>query len=477
MKDYKSVQDKIEMLVLKKKNLKPASIAVQNFYKHFSHRTDALFLCCNWYRRLGFYSKALKLLKINSQNLTITLSTASREGRKILWFSRLTNLLGGSTIAQKLIQNISPVGIEDHRIFGLIHLTNFCFHQAHSSFVKTTSSMKTYANRLDFLNLSDSLVGLKQFDEAIKINMDLLKHSESEYETALIHQATGEIYARQKDWEKAGAHLQKAERYFKTKPLNVDQAFLNKWLSVHSFHTGQTDKAKFFLEKSTNALVKLMIRDESLILNLDLYDEFGLFDQEKTAKLHLIKSFFGKEDFIENSDVSIGSDKASIKVNWRSKEVAIKSKGGFQYRFEMNKEIQFLLLLKIFEDWGINCYSVYDKLYQDDPFGIVHAKDRIRSLIQRLAKVYGVKVIIKGDRLTLSKASATKIQISNLDSFPRYRFLEEASSFQTKNVMQFYLISKTLAQQLIQRWLQEGLILKKDDLYVKIEINLSSISD
>lgn len=466
--DYQTAQEKIEALILKRKSAASANLAIQKFYYRFGGRTDALFLCCNWYRRLGQYSKAIKLLKIDSQNLKITLSTATREGRKILWFARFANLLGAPNTAKKLIQNISPAGIEDHRILGLIHLTNFSYADAHAHFEKTVNSTKTYLHRLDYINLADSLLGLGRMNEALKINLELQKHSESQYESALIHQAIGEIYVGLKNWIKAGEHLHAAEKFFKSKTLNVDQAFLQKWLSVHYFYQGDSAKAKRYLGKSTSTLTKLMIKEDSLIINLGLYENFGYLSHEQTIKLRLIKSIFYQTELIARENDKIGPDKASIKINWRSGEITKKTKRGFHHSFGLTVEVQLLILLKLFEDWGINCYCVYDKLYPEDPYGIVHAKSRINALVQRLKHIHGIKVLVNGDRLSISKSAAAKIQISNLDPKPRFQFLVQKSFFKTKDVVSFYLISKTQAQRLIQRWQNLELIHKEANSYWRV---------
>ena len=463
MTDYQTAQDKIEKLVLKKKNTESTALAIQTFYSKYGSRGEALFTCCNWYRRLGKYQKALSLLKINSQNLKITLSTAAREGRKILWFARLSNLMGAPTIAFKLIQNIKPDSVEDHRIFGLIHLTNFSYEQAYQSFLKIAPTNQTYQNRLDRLSLSDCLVGLKRHQEALDINIELLTRAESEYETALVYQAIGEIYCGLNDWPNAGRYLHAAKKFFDGKNVNIDAAYLSKWLSLFYYQFNLMALCKKNIELATNTLIKLKAKEDALLLCIALQKEFQLLTAEQVSKFEVIEEIFYSRIQSESQKINIGNDKATIKINLGSGESVFKSKKGSRYLFEINKEMKLILLLKLFEDWGINSACVYDRIYGDEPFGITNAKDRIKSLIQRLNKIYGIKITLKDERLTISKSMAAKISILNVGPQPIYRFLEnkaEGYEFQTKDVMGYYLISRTQTVQLIRRWQSHGLIMK-----------------
>lgn len=470
MLDQKDAQSLIEKQVLGKK-ITQATLSIPKYYRKFGHKSEVLFQCCDWYRRLGHYQKGIALLKINSGNLKITLSTTSKEGRKILWFARLSNLLGASSIAKRLIANITPASSEDHRIFGLIHLTNFSFQKAFDSFTEVVSrklDTKTYQNRMNLLNLADAGVGLKNISEAIEIQEKLLAAAESEFEIALYRQALGESYSHLEEWDKALEYLNAAELFYANTPSNIDLAFLQKWQALCYSKKSEIQECHSYIERSISSLVKLSAKEDALILALDVAASIKYLNKEQNQKLALIKKIFynHKTDFTWADQ--IGTNKALLKINWKSQEVRVQHKKKNSFHFELNKETYLIVLLKLFEDWGINYYRIYDLLYSDDPFGIVSARDRIKSLVQRLNKVYGLKVTTKGQRLFIAKSSAKKILIQNLDETPRFSFLENAvvkSNFQIKDVSAFYLISRTQANHLIQRWLNENLILRQGDSY------------
>ena len=468
MTDLNTTKAKIEQLVLNKKS-SLATVQIQKFYREFGHKSETLFICCDWYRRLGLYQKAIVLLKINSDNLKIAHTTATLEGRKILWFSRMQNLLGAPTIAQRLIANITPATIEDHRIFGLIHLTNFSYQKAYESFLKVVGdnpAVKTYQNRIDVLNLTDSMVGIKKLPRALELNNQILAQSESDYETALMNNAVGETYCAMESWDLALEHLKKSEEFYTKKSTSIDLAFLQKWIGLCYYRLGNTDQCRLYSKKSVASLIKLSAKEDALLLSLDFAAQFKLLSPVQSLRLQLIKNTFYGHDLILTAMDQIGLSSSSIKINWRSKEVAIKSKTGTSFQFEFNKEIFLIIVLKLFEDWGINYYRVYDLIYTEDPFSIVSAKDRIKALIQRLKKVYGLKVTIKGDRLFLSKDSAKKILIKNLDSIPFYDFLKNhvgIKRFKTKDVMTHYLVSRPMALALIQQWKALNLVANDQD--------------
>lgn len=411
--NYKSAQEKIEGQISTGNNTDSTVLAIQKFYSKFGTRNETLFLCCDWYLRLGKYQNALMLLKINPNNLKARRSSSTRQGQKILWYARLSSLIGAPTIAFKLIKNIIPGSVEDYRIFGLINLTNFSYESAYESFLKIAPTTQSYQNRLDRLSMSDCLVGLNRHQEALEINLELIGASESEYESALVNQAIGKIYCGLEDWPNAGRYLHAAKKYFDGKTINVDAAYLSKWLSLFYYQFNLKALSKKNIELATDTLIKLEAKEDALLLCLNLQKLFGLLSAEQISKLEIIHELFYSKTHVESQKIDIGIENAAIQIHLASGECAFKTKKNFRYLFKFNKEMKLILLLKLFEDWGISSACVYDKIYGDKPFGITNAKDRIKSLIQKLSKNYGVKVVLKDDRLTISKSMAAKIRITN----------------------------------------------------------------
>ena len=347
MADLNTAKAIIEKLVQNKKT-SLASTQIQKFYNLYGHKADILFVCCDWYRRLGQYQKGIALLKINSSNLKIALSTANKEGRKILWFARLSNLLGAPTIAKRLIANITAASPEDHRIFGLIHLTNFSYEMAYVSFqkvVRVEPAVKTYQSRMDLLNYADSLIGIKKFNEALELNRQLLTQSESDFETALLNQAVGETHCAMENWDQALIYLQRSEQFYTKKSTNIDLAFLQKWIGLCHYRLGSVEKGHTFILKSVNSLVKLSAKEDALLLSLDFASQFNSLNINQKNKLNLIKSIFYKHDTKFTDRDQIGVDSASIKINWQSAEIKVTTKNKTAYDFEFNKEFKLIVFL------------------------------------------------------------------------------------------------------------------------------------
>lgn len=447
----------IESLV-QSRELEKANIAIQDFIDNSLNTYDTLFLCCEWYRRLGEFQKGLQLIN-PGRSLKRVCSTDSTEGKRHLWTARFLNLMGASNFALNILNNLTSFSTEDCLTIGNIYTTNGRpadgIHYL-GQILKNDPQLSTYAHRMGAISYADCLMDLNRADEAFAVLERVESASKEPLITSICLQARGEYNARLGNFEMALKYLEQSLKRIPQSDRTVDYGFVQKWLGYTYAKLGFEKQAKHAFKEALMTLKKPHYRP---IVWMEVYALMAQTDLLESNDRKLFETYperpQGQRAFA--STIILNSD-AAIKIHFDHDE----------YEMDGNRflgiplEIKLLGLMRLCGSWGLSLETAKSILWPDQTYSYPQLSDRIQKLLRRIKTLYKIKITYGNFLLTLEEESLDRIQVNATLPFQSIElkpsFLERAVPFSSKDLGQYYRLGPTQRWKNLASWVDRGWI-------------------
>jgi len=301
----------------------------------------------DWYRRLGDFIFAYRVIAPDEYNLNRTTHTAT-EVRQLLWCAHILNHLGSSGYAMEIARSIGTMtSAKELRVLGNLYLNDFNSKAALRYFEKAEKkedNPKSYSARIGQIATCDALVGIKKPKTALKKLRRISASDEEPLLKGILLQVEGEYLARSGNYREALTVLKKAEAYFHSKDTSLDYAFHLKWLGISQLGCRKAE-GKSTLKKALKILKK---PTHNPTIWLDLFYRLDQLDLADKNQKHAIVSYPGlSPEFLSRLEVpkelTVGNPKsAQIWISLPREEWANQG----NYSLSMPKEIELLSLLR-----------------------------------------------------------------------------------------------------------------------------------
>lgn len=445
----------IEQAVLKRQSKVASQLIPQFLSKFLEQKPALLFRACDWYRRLGMFERALRLVQ----------SEPRPGSRHHLWSARLLNALGATAFARNELKLVKPRTAEDFRITGEIELV--CFEPARALFNfermrELDSEPDRYLSRLSLLGLADALSGLKKFDEAAELAREVHDRSPEPLLRGIALQARGEYLARAAKFAKAGELLDAAEQLFPPGDKSPDVAVLLKWQGYVYVRLGRRREGAAKMRQAIELLRYPGIRFEAWLDILRLQHEVGLLSAPDRARLGvypgLDEGFRAQlRPLAERSPVRAGDwfiDLNSDEIIW-----------GGRRQLGVPLELRALAYLALSGEWGISMVRLKSLLWPDQASAFLQLEGRMHQLFRRLRLEHGVAITLKDNLAIISKGDSAKFVIAGGTEGPsaaaRPSFLIKRQSFTRLEHENYYGLSRPQSSAWIVRWLERGWVTRE----------------
>lgn len=455
--------EKLERLVLERKKTEARALA-RRLLKKYPDSIVVFNACCESYRRLGLYRDGLKAIGLETIVLSSHQDRAHQRQRRF-WAMRFLNLVGASEFALQLVAYVTPQSSLEHRYLGEVLLANFDHHRALVHFeemVRLETDSQAYSSRIARLSLSDALVGLGKYDEAIQIVEDIMKHSNEPLIVAIALQAKGEYLARAGRYHKALPLLEKAITLFDPNDETTDHALALKWYGYVIAKLGNKIEGPELMDRSFALLRKLKLREEAWLDVVRLKVDAGVASSEE---LGILASFPGLPDGFRQmipeppaKRLRIPKNKIVIDIDLRSDEFTHSA----ARRLGIPLEIKLLALVRLASPMGIRIMKTLTLLWPGEVHSFMQLENRLYKLTSRLKREYEVTVNVLNGELFLSDKDEKRIRVhSGPARLPS--FLLTRKMFKTSDLCGYYDLKNSQGSKVILRWLEIGLIEKVRD--------------
>ena len=442
-------EQEIEKLVQRKSPLQ-AKKYIRSLLQNSTQSSELRLKAAEWFRRLGLYSDALKVLE-NLWPANFDIQTPKIRHRELLR-ARLLNQMGASHFAIRLVKTLPTLSREEKRIVGDIYLANYLHEEAlpllEDSFAPDDLS---YSARMARINLADAYAGVGQLKKAISIAEYVSSESREPILVGISNQVIGEYLARDQKYEQAIENLKKSESFFKDQISSVDFGIYYKWLGYSLVKTGAALEGKEYLRQAEDIFQQPQLRREMLLDLMALSHELGLLDDKQKDRLVCfpdLNLFLKKQ--ISNEPVikkrfSFGTPAAKKVIFLSSKEKRIDGR----WSLGLSLEETLLGFLLIAGPWGLNANSLKGVFWPDALYEFTSLDDRIRQMLQRVKKQFGVSIKMEKGLITAEKTDVVRVVVDN-NTHPS--FLRESETFTRKDLAGYYSFSAPQAKLVLRQW-------------------------
>jgi len=466
-----SAQKQIEVLV-RDRRTSLATKAIYAYLKHSHHSLGAKIEACDWFRRLGKYWDAYRVIapdeyKVRSAKLDRSLS------RQYLWTARMLNLLGASAYALELAELIRDLHLpEDCAILANIYLSNFDSENALRYFLKMEElqqKTESYPSKFSRIGTADALMGVGKTNEALKRLRSIPVNEEEVRLKGIVLQAEGEYLARSGKYAAALPILEKALPFFPSEDRTVDYAFLIKWIATAHAGLGKKTEALRLFNEAIGILKKPKHRPESW---LDCFFWMNQFELLSPARKKILFSFPGlNEFFLKRLDRASAFELGSQKTEFWICDATQEWKQGSDFHSQIPKEIHFLSLLARAGEEGVSIFRILPLLWPND-FSIHLHTHRLNQLKRQLLMKFRIKVETLDQVLRLSEADLKRVSVMVWDEHAKPSVFGTDNEVSLTRVQEYYRIKRTQTYHLLKDWEKRRLInLEKSGREVKIKFN------
>ncbi len=446
-------QDKtaiIEELVRARKT-KLATKEIHSFLKSEGTSFENKFIACEWYRRLGLLKEAYKVVAPRKWYFS-KLKNDPKIARHYLWVARLLNLLGATKYAILICENLTGHSPEEWRVLGNIYLSAYMYDKSLQYFTMardqaSVSEKSSYQSRLAILGISDSLAGLKRFNEAIKVASTIQVKKEESRLSAIIEEAKSEYFAQKGEFQKAKKLLKNAFPEFTHEDHSTDRGFLLKWLAYVEAKLGNLSEAQNLFSEALQILQTPTLRAEAWLECYDLMFRCNLLSHENICQLY---AFPGKPIEFQKREMyptalTLYSRKSRIKIYMDRNEYEIDNK---KY-YGLNKEIQLLGYLRMSFKSGISCERIKTLLWPDEIGSFLALQSRLNLLLNRIRTVFKVNANVINGLIVLAEDSINQISVEY--GFSQLSFFEKNTRFSSSEFADYYGLKKTASVQALNK--------------------------
>ncbi len=463
--DFKNLEELVQ-----RREGRRALLAIQNLRRAFPFDLRVMHVCCNAYRRLGYFKKGLAFIDLKTLSDRPE-STKTIEGLRNFWAIRFLSLMGANEYALSLAARVLPQEAEEYRLIGEIFLAQFAHEKAEIYFRQMHElepNLKAYSTRTSLISLADAWAGQQKFQEAEFLVKEILMHTTEPALQGILWQVIGEYLARAGKTKEALAVLKKAQGFFVEQDQTVDHALQKKWLGYVFCKEGQVSIGTKLLQESLDLMKKLSLRIEAILDVERLRFELGILQPAQWASLC---RYPGLPKYFQDQAIH----QKVAKKNHGTSTITISLEAD-EYHWNRQKvlglplELKLLAQLWLAGDLGIVEIRLASLLWPNEIYSLFLLNNRIEKLRQRLRKVYRIQVLKKSGLYFLDFSAFPKVFVDF--DWPKPNFLRVKQEWNRWDVQVFYRISKSCASKWIQVWQTKGWIRQgRKNSYVTIDSN------
>ena len=449
----------IESLVQNRRQPQAVS-AIQLWLKKQHKKPSALIQACDWYRRLGDFKRAYRV--IAPKKLVIYSNSNQNDLRQHLWTARILNLMGAPHYALKICESLPELNSsEDLRVLGNIYLSNFNSARALPLFLKAEKcdpSPETYAARLGRIATCDALSGMGDHEEAFRRLKKISAKKDESLLQGILFQVEGEYHARMGNKTPAIKALNQGLPYFSKSDRSFDHGFIMKWLGVaHAEIKGKKNEASQFFQQAIQILKKPENRPEVWLDCIYWMKKVGMESKDDS----LLYSYPGlmpgfTERYVCPHTFTLLSQNESLWISNFRKE----HRTGKIHQAYLPKELELLGYIVASQGQGLPLNRAATLLWPDDMGSYLFLENRIQQLAKRLRQHYQLKVSIEKENLYLTQEDANQISVEVLNHEPRPSIFDLQEKTTLREVQNFYHLKRTQTHTLCTHWVNQGWITK-----------------
>lgn len=432
---------------------------------------DQLLYLASAYRRLGYPSRAVKILAMAMQKRAL-FGPAEKQKLRVAHLE-VVNLLGASHYASRLAAQLSTALLPARQRYQManIHLANYA-HEAALELLNglTATDFSDYEWQFLCVAKADCWAGLGQWKEAEKI-IDPLTQSPHELIASIAKTAQGEYLVRQGKYQPALDVFLTIK--FSAADVSVDRAIYYKWRALAEFYCGQDQAAKAHLKIAETFFDDSNQKPEAL---LDLYYWRGRFQQSQTKRFPAVwklalaypaEFFFYRSHIAQESGeqyLSILDGKIMLGKSRKLPSAAVYVDESSDYcvvgeRRWLGIPKKYSLLAKLVRagSLGVQLWRLMDTLWPGDLSQHDLLEKRLADLIEHL-RGEGFEIEWRGQRLYCENLVGIGVCVGLGDSYIGQSFLLSHGEFSRQELENFYGVSRSRAGEIIALWREQGRI-------------------
>ena len=459
------LREEIEKYVGERRVLK-AKAGILTYLRSAGRSNTAKFEACEWYRRLGLYSEAYRLVRWEDR-LPTKVTADSTAGRRLLWNGWMLNAMGAGSVAASFLERLTITEAADHRIAAEIFLTQFQPKAAlihYRRMLKLELQPERYSSRLSRVGFADALSVDHQFDEAIQIVRDVRGQSPEPLLQGICLSAEGEYLARAGRFSEGLKRLEAATEFVPRGEYSIDSALLEKWLGYCLLKTGKKVEGEAMIRRSEAFFKETAVRPEAWGDIIRLRADSGIASADEVTRLARYPGWSSgfQKGLPAAPGLRIGPENAPIEIALGSDEFKL----GESRFLGVPKELELLAGLRVAADWGFPIPSAITWLWPDEAFAFLELEDRLFQLLRRLRLNYRIQFEVRNRRIYLDPKSCAETavvwsRVRVTDRTQRPSFLEQCGgTFRASEVSAYYTMKKSAASLWLQKWLKQKWIVK-----------------
>lgn len=427
---------------------------------------------CDWYRRMNLFEEGYRWV-VPKGRFTQNASTDTIEGARLLWTARFLSWMGAPALSWRLLSSLKPRSEVDHRIVASLYLENFQYQEAWNhteKMIALNSSPSDYRYRVSLLNGSDALCELGRTPEAVKLARKVFKISKEPLLKAMAQSALAQYFILSNDLKQASLAIEQAEKLFpESDQSSLDRAILLRWRGELQIKSGHLKLGHDSMRAAADIFKRAEARPEAYLKIIEVLSSYRLTTPAEELLLNqypgLTELFYERIERKANTSRNI---KALLQIDLHRDELHERkdTHQGFQASVYVPLEAKALAYICLSGNFGISKMRLGSILWPDQPFAVSSFSERIRKLLGRIHKIYGIKITPRlslktcgEQRFSLSTEIRKKIQVTPIhfhdDRRPSF-LIKNADNFQADAVGKYYRLSRAQQFRIITKWREKG---------------------